>query len=164
MKIELKHLAGYELGNKGIKVIINEDGLRELWDIECDNSYLTEPYYIKSIDYDLKVLQLVSVKNENYSLDEIELEWINLICFPLSDLIKEIEVNIGKFVPLIELLRLSNFDVSRMKTKEQLEFEQVFCNMDFISFKDAQKLLEWHFDIYGLIENNLAIDINTLNK
>jgi predicted nucleic acid-binding protein len=25
-----------------------------------------------------------------------------------------------------------------------------------------QKLLEWHFDIYGLIENGLAIDINTL--
>ena len=27
-----------------------------------------------------------------------------------------------------------------------------------------QKLLEWHFDIFGLIENGLAIDINTLNK
>ena len=27
-----------------------------------------------------------------------------------------------------------------------------------------EKLLEWHFDIFNLIENNLAIDINTLKK
>lgn len=25
-----------------------------------------------------------------------------------------------------------------------------------------QKLLEWHFDIYGLIEKDLAIDINKI--
>jgi len=25
-----------------------------------------------------------------------------------------------------------------------------------------QKLFEWHFDLFGLIENNLAIDINTI--
>jgi hypothetical protein len=28
----------------------------------------------------------------------------------------------------------------------------------------VEKLLEWHFDIYGLIEAGLAIDINTLEK
>lgn len=27
-----------------------------------------------------------------------------------------------------------------------------------------QKLFEWHFDVFGLIEKGLAIDINTLNK
>ena len=27
-----------------------------------------------------------------------------------------------------------------------------------------QKLLEWHFDIFALIKNNLAIDINILEK
>lgn len=31
-------------------------------------------------------------------------------------------------------------------------------------YNEVQKLLEWHFDIYGLIESGLAIDINTLNS
>jgi hypothetical protein len=30
------------------------------------------------------------------------------------------------------------------------------------SFILIQKLFEWHFDVFGLIENDLAIDINTL--
>jgi hypothetical protein len=31
-------------------------------------------------------------------------------------------------------------------------------------YDEIQKLLEWHFDIFGLIEAGLAIDINTLEK
>lgn len=27
-----------------------------------------------------------------------------------------------------------------------------------------EKLFEWHFDVFGLIEKGLAVDINTLNK
>ena len=27
-----------------------------------------------------------------------------------------------------------------------------------------QKLFEWHFDVFGLIDAGLAIDINTLEK
>ena len=30
-------------------------------------------------------------------------------------------------------------------------------------YQEMCKLLEWHFDIFGLIEKGLAIDINTLN-
>jgi hypothetical protein len=30
------------------------------------------------------------------------------------------------------------------------------------NYEDILKLLEWKFDIFGLIENDLAIDINTL--
>ena len=26
------------------------------------------------------------------------------------------------------------------------------------------QLFEWHFDVFGLIEKGIAIDINTLNK
>jgi hypothetical protein len=31
-------------------------------------------------------------------------------------------------------------------------------------YDEIQKLIEWHFDIFGLIEAGLAIDINTLEK
>jgi hypothetical protein len=31
-------------------------------------------------------------------------------------------------------------------------------------YKEMQKLFEWHFDVFGLIEKGLAIDINTINQ
>ena len=44
---------------------------------------------------------------------------------------------------------------------------RVYTNSELI-FKQkywiAQKLFEWHFDVFGLIEAGLAIDINTLNN
>jgi len=36
------------------------------------------------------------------------------------------------------------------------------CILEWISILDYNKLLEWHFDVHGLIEKGLAIDINTL--
>lgn len=32
------------------------------------------------------------------------------------------------------------------------------------SYLLMQKLIEWHFDVFGLIEKGLAIDINTLKN
>jgi len=81
---------------------------------------------------------------------------------PLSDLTKKIKIGNKKIIPLTELLRLSNFDVDKMTFREQIEYIEPYKNILFISFLDAQKLLEWHFDVFGLIENNLAIDKNTL--
>jgi len=82
------------------------------------------------------------------NIDDIDLELFNPILRPLSDLTKEIEVNGEKFVP-----------------SDLLNINQNFLNKDFVlacPFFVVQKLLEWYFDIYGLIEKNLAIDINTL--
>ena len=72
---------------------------------------------------------------------------------PLSDLTKEIEVNGEKFVPIDEIA----------------EIEEVVCTYSIEFFETSikylpnwitEKLLEWHFDIHGLIENDLAIDKN----
>lgn len=68
-----------------------------------------------------------------------------LILRPLSDLTKEIEVNGEKFVPR----------------------SKFFGNpLDYIitknSYEVVQQLISWHFDIFGLIDAGLAIDINTL--
>jgi len=69
---------------------------------------------------------------------------------PLSDLTKVIEVNGEKFVP--STLGL-NLPLDNLISEEILK----------LKYTTVQKLLEWHFDIHGLIENGLAIDINTLN-
>lgn len=71
---------------------------------------------------------------------------------PLSDLTKEIEVNGEKFVPNKNL----KFGENKLRTINHSKL------LNETSFSAIQKLLEWHFDIYGLIKNDLAIDINTL--
>lgn len=68
---------------------------------------------------------------------------------PLSDLTKEIEHNGEKFVPSEKLL-----DSSMLQYTDDIRM---------LRHGDVEKLHEWHFDVFGLIENGLAIDINTLN-
>lgn len=76
---------------------------------------------------------------------------------PLSDLTKEIEVNGEKFVPIVKLqlkydwsdkISINDFSITSMSMEDVL----------FV----IEKLYEWNFDIHGLIEAGLAIDINTL--
>jgi len=73
---------------------------------------------------------------------------------PLSDLTKEIEVNGEKFVPHIKLGGRPNL--------KDYDIEYLSKNIDNMSYGLVSKLIEWHFDVFGLIEKNLAIDINTL--
>ena len=106
---------------------------------------------------------------------------------PISDLTKEIEVNGEKFVPLVEIIKHLNFKFLRYEikdnsldvvfdnkpqTKERFWFSNFkgtsfYCsNMNKLMYKDIygamNKLFEWHFDVFGLIEKDLAIDINSL--
>lgn len=68
---------------------------------------------------------------------------------PISDLTKEIEVNGEKFVPIEKL-------------KQNYIGETIGLNPATWSYRSIQKLFEWHFDVFGLIERGDAIDINTL--
>lgn len=158
MKLELKHLAGYL------------------------------PYGLKAefADYDdiedteiLTVLSLEIGSEEDFIVNQYSSFFFQFkpILRPLSDLTKEIKVNGEKFVPIdvigedIDLNLCDNDYVSDWDEKGGNflnyidEFiQRVYNNhhLDFMPFGFIQKLLEWHFDIYGLIENGLAIDINTI--
>lgn len=83
-----------------------------------------------------------------------------ILC-PLSDLTKEIEVNGKKFVPEEYL----NANCKKYYLPEDWNAGLFIQSENIMSVNYAvvQKLLEWHFDIYGLITEGLAIDINTLN-
>lgn len=61
---------------------------------------------------------------------------IKPILRPLSDLTKEIEHNGKKFIPI---------QITRNYTDEN------------VSYKLCDKLFEWHFDVFGLIDQGLAI-------
>lgn len=97
-----------------------------------------------------------------------------LILRPLSDLDKDITHNGKTFNPvkeLVELTKSSNaliafYGLNTVGLADYLEDVANYGNINpkYLSYPLAQKLMEWHFDIHGLIERGLAIDINELNK
>ena len=87
---------------------------------------------------------------------------------PLSDLTKEIEHNGEKFVPFGFIFELCEEYASRHPNRKILDNAAngwAICNRlkpESLSYTSFKMLLEWHFDVFGLIENGLAIDINTI--
>lgn len=75
---------------------------------------------------------------------------------PLSDLTKEIEHNGEKFVPIDELDNYHDFST--------LNYKDIISNPLRYPYTVVKKLHEWHFDTFGLIDAELAIDINELNN
>jgi len=105
---------------------------------------------------------------------------------PLSDITKPCLD--GGLIPIVELVKIT-MGVDSIKVKK-LEINKdgafILFNDDFVfaycieksfgmydfngkiytpafQLRLFEKLFEWHFDIYGLIEQGLAIDINTLD-
>lgn len=163
-----------------------------------------EEFLAFSLPYKLKLKGLdgsiaILTNGSGISLGEYSLEWVlrttlsSPILHPLSDLTKEIDCNGKKFIPIIELAKIS-FEVCsdleiKVKSKDEISgcmfidddddvivfvynYEtQSFCahqhsNKEFLNvhyqLKMIQKLIEWKFDIAGLIEKGEAIDVNTL--
>jgi len=85
---------------------------------------------------------------------------------PLSDLTKPITVNGETFVPndyfykhwFIRIRHDGFFSLDLGDgTANGFTYQGAPYNL-------IQQLLEWHFDVFNLIEQNLALDINTLEK
>ena len=82
----------------------------------------------------------------------VELKNFKLEIRSLSDLTKEIDKDEDvTFLDWIE----SEYETS------VLAFIDVY-GIEKLPYEVMEYLFEWHFDVFGLIENNLAIDINTI--
>jgi hypothetical protein len=141
MKLELKHLAPYlPYGLRGFYM-----------DADYDKQIEVEGLY----NYD-------DIYNSEHG--DMSFDYFKPILRQLSDLTKEIEVNGEKFVPIIKLA------FTKSLSMYQFIDGAFYCNNygKFLEIKEMpyiviEKLFEWHFDVFGLIEKGLAIDINTLN-
>ena len=88
----------------------------------------------------------------------------------ISDLTQEIEVNGEKFYPLEKLTEIFggrpiSFDGNCFYTtinKSVVRKKEDVVPLHFSQLDAFNKLFEWHFDVFGLIEKNLAININNL--
>jgi len=168
MNLELKHIINY-VGH-GLEMIFQSKGGRVI--------YVNG---IKKLDSGTVVL------SNSYPI------WLHSSGFkpilrPLSDLTKKIEVNGKRFIPIVELAKLTHikekhifeisqsvkgecdgvkysfgfysgsFWIKKLKGKKWVSHD-VFNQMELFEF-----MYKYKFDIHGLIEKGEAIDINAINN
>lgn len=138
MKLELKHLAPYLPYNLKCEIL----------DYKCDyvgEKYLTiKGYYLigDSPYFNFHAGKEYAGKNTNN---------FKPILRPLSDLTKER----ARLAEIFETYD-DSFD-------PQLLIED-YRWLNQMPYGLIEQLFEWHFDVFGLIEKGLAIDINTLQE
>ena len=135
MKLELKHLAPYL--PYGLMIY--------------DGKY-TKTIVINHMTYGQYDIGLGRLFNPNYDY-KMGLP----ILRPLIDILKEIEVNGKKFIPINNVKGL--FGWSYLWENRHI-IDKI--NIYAINYSTLKHLFEWHFDVFGLIKEGLAIDINTL--
>lgn len=152
MKLELKHIVPYLLYEvKSVTGIVRVN----LTAVSLDSPFVFTTTYLGSRDK--KMVNISEIKP---------------ILRPLSDLINEIEVNGKRFVP-VEWFEIGDddngteYDHGNIKTilsLIEISKHNCFHDAQYLPYLLIQKLFEWHFDVFGLIEKGLAIDINTIES
>lgn len=145
MKLELKHLAPYL--SYGLEFICI-----------CPDSMEYEVSQVSNIHLGNEIIEVGATE---FEFSDLGGEEIKPILRPLSDLTKEIEYNGEKIFP-VEWLEDKYFTTDlHSQCNRIIEDERWINHCDYLLI---QYLLEWHFDVFGLIEKGLAIDKNTLEK
>lgn len=87
------------------------------------------------------------------------------ILFPMSDLGKEIVINGERFTPIVVLASLFRLEMYQfVEGKFFSNNYGRFVSLGEMPFEFILKLIEWHFDVAGLIERNEAININNIEN
>lgn len=163
MKLELKNLAPYL--PYGIK-FQTPYGILELTNISVLDRYKVwfEANNPKDINY--KILR------ENHCIGKgFYLKTVKPILRPISDLVKDISLSLQtySFIDLFEIGDTDGciweFDNSNIKTIQKLKTiakYNVIHDINYLPHAVVQLMFEYHFDVFGLIDAGLAIDINTV--
>lgn len=117
-----------------------------------DNEYHIMTMCDKSGLSNLSISEVIDNQDEHYNYKPI--------LRPLSDLTKEIASSEHRNYKFIEVLQLHNnvkIDSNGVVTDGKDEY-----GIHWLAYESMQLLLKWHFDVFGLIEKGLAININNL--
>jgi hypothetical protein len=92
----------------------------------------------------------------DYFIDEIK-----PLLRPLSDIDKEIEFDGIKFIPY-DTLKSFVSEKQWFKICSSIDLDGgEYSNLGDMPYWWTKTILQWHFDVHGLIKKGLAIDINT---
>lgn len=96
--------------------------------------------------------------------DLLDIDGVKPILRPLSDINKSIEINGERFVPINRIdLFLMNYGVNKLAWQKWVErFDSGDGSVWDLPAFIFEKLTEWHFDVHGIIEYELATNINEL--
>lgn len=153
---------------------------------------LTLSQIAQYLPYKLNILLEISMEESDsfeMTLENIEgvLEYQRKpLLRQLSQLTDIIEIEGKKFNPLSELLKMKydfyyheykdsiyaqiHYEQNEtrasvwFKNQANLEIRITKHDLPYEPYWIIQKLIEWHFDVFGLIEKGLAMDLNTVNN
>lgn len=181
-KLKFEHLAPY----LPYKLKCNLVGMH-VEGSEYDDPPIAEIFIIEGAN-----TKLVEVWSNKTITDGWNYDEVFPILRPPANLTKEIEVNGEKFIPIVELAKLAGFGYNKeykfidcgIGTEDHESWCYFIYDLKYKNFYNSSgnnfdgandsrvennfelmnKLYEWHFDIEGLINAGLAIDINTFNN
>ena len=135
MKLELKHLAPYLPYNLNTKYLLY-NVIGEIGEIAPQKN---------------------EVRDKKLTAENVDfvLEYCKPLLRPLSDLNKEIECDGIIFNPIETYAGMSQLKECVTLSTHELRYAH---------YSTVEFLFEHHFDVFGLIEKGLAIDINTIDK
>jgi len=151
MKLELIHLAPYL--PYGLQFLHQEQSYM-LFNLELPHDQ--NPLWItgfNNVESDKGDSELISVYPDGCAP----------ILRPLSDLKKVIN-QIHEEYNLIDVLTLIYPNTPNFEDWVEVHLMKIPVEDSIIEYCIVQKLFEWHFDVFGLIEKGLAIDINTIEN
>ena len=118
---------------------------------------------IPYLPYDLK-LKLRHEIIEMHGLISIS---ERIISYDIDNKLCECEISLIKPIlrPLSDLTKVNGFSLSDMISHGYHNPFWLPENFEvkYLMHLDFEKLVSWHFDVFGLIKKGLAIDINTLD-
>lgn len=113
------------------------------------------------LPYGLKVTngnEVVEIVVENLRMALLNSDEFKLILHPLSSLTKEIEHDGERFVP-IETKPLSlYYRNGSFYVGDDYGAHEVSAKHGDLPYCIFEKLIEWHFDVFGLIDAGIAIE------
>lgn len=125
------------------------------------------PYAVKAIDLHGEIREVV-YDMQTYTLSHTGLNLVlgehvhgtlwnrhMLLLRPWSDLNREIEHEGEVFKPINKFCAEFKDDILNCNC---------FAEISMLPYQAVQKLISWHFDIFGLIKIGQAIDINSVKK
>ena len=129
------------------------------------------PYLPYEIDIMVANSKKKMILHNNYSnnyqiwfMTVLDLNYAQPILRPLSDLTNTIFIGEDSFMPLDKLLKENCFATETMLMEDKLEYIEPLTSINFANYNDIKKLLSWHFDVFGLIEKGLAVNINDIKN
>ena len=160
--MKLEHLAPYLPYGLKCRTKIGDLFLNRLTNCETFKAWFVYTYDSKNnlVKHNYEA----NTSNDNTCGKGFRLNEIKPILRPLTDLTKEIERKGKKSKPIWDLYSAiieagENPNIAEMVLNRLIRKE---IDVEMLPYFVYLKLLEWHFDVFGLIEKGEAIDINTL--